>query len=97
MVKPRMDLPAFVGKLLQEQDGDELREGVQPHKSAHGHPQHQLLGVESGSGSGAPMGTLIMTAYGRQRSKRSALLRDRLWDATDFVLSKCCLINHLEK
>ena len=28
MAKPRMDLPAFVGKLLQEQDGDVLREGV---------------------------------------------------------------------
>jgi hypothetical protein len=28
MAKPRMDLPAFVGKLLEEQDGDVLREGV---------------------------------------------------------------------
>ena len=28
MAKPRMDLPAFVGKLLQEHDGDVLREGV---------------------------------------------------------------------
>ena len=28
MAKPRMDLPAFVGKLLEEQDGDLLREGV---------------------------------------------------------------------
>ena len=28
MAKPRMDLPAFVGKLLQEQDGDVLRERV---------------------------------------------------------------------
>ena len=28
MAKPRMDLPAFVGKLLQEQDGNVLREGV---------------------------------------------------------------------
>ena len=28
MAKPRMDLPAFVGKLLQEQDGEVQREGV---------------------------------------------------------------------
>lgn len=28
MAKPRMDLPALVGKLLHEQDGDVLREGV---------------------------------------------------------------------
>ena len=28
MAKCRMDLPGFVGKLLQEQDGDVLREGV---------------------------------------------------------------------
>ena len=28
MTKPRMDLPAFVGKLLEEQDGDVLREGI---------------------------------------------------------------------
>jgi putative transposase len=27
MAKPRMDLSAFVGKLLDEQDGDVLREG----------------------------------------------------------------------
>ena len=29
MAEPTMDLPAFVGKLLEEQDGDVLREGVQ--------------------------------------------------------------------
>ena len=28
MAKSRMDLPAFIGKLLEEQDGDVLREGV---------------------------------------------------------------------
>ena len=28
MAKPRMDRPAFVGKLLAEQDGGVLREGV---------------------------------------------------------------------
>ena len=28
MAKPRMDLTAFVGKLLQEQDGEVLRDGV---------------------------------------------------------------------
>jgi putative transposase len=28
MAKPRMDLPASVGKLLEEQDGDVLREGI---------------------------------------------------------------------
>ena len=28
MAKPRMDLPAFVGKLLEEDHGDVLREGV---------------------------------------------------------------------
>ena len=28
MAKSRMDLPAFVGKLLQKQDGDVLRDGV---------------------------------------------------------------------
>jgi len=28
MAKPRMDLSAFVGKLLKEQDGDLLREGI---------------------------------------------------------------------
>jgi hypothetical protein len=28
MAKPRMDLSTFVGKLLEEQDGDVLREGV---------------------------------------------------------------------
>jgi putative transposase len=28
MAKPRMDLPAFVGKLLEEQDRDVLREGI---------------------------------------------------------------------
>jgi putative transposase len=28
MAKPRMDLSAFVGKLLEEQDGDGLREGI---------------------------------------------------------------------
>src|SRR5215203_4482792 len=28
MAKPRMDLSAFVGKLLEEQDGDMLREGI---------------------------------------------------------------------
>ena len=28
MARPRMDLPAFVGELLQEQDGNLLREGV---------------------------------------------------------------------
>jgi len=28
MAKPRMDLSRFVGKLLEEQDGDVLREGV---------------------------------------------------------------------
>ena len=29
MAKPRIDLPAFVGKLLEEDHGDVLREGVQ--------------------------------------------------------------------
>ena len=28
MAKPRMDLSAFVGTLLEEQDGDVLREGI---------------------------------------------------------------------
>jgi transposase-like protein len=28
MTKPRMDLSAFVGRLLEEQDGDVLREGI---------------------------------------------------------------------
>src|SRR3954454_13338606 len=28
MAKPRMDLSAFIGKLLEEQDGDFLREGI---------------------------------------------------------------------
>jgi len=28
MAKPRMDFSTFVGKLLEEQDGDILREGV---------------------------------------------------------------------
>jgi hypothetical protein len=28
MAKPRMDLSAFVGNLLEEQDGDVLREGI---------------------------------------------------------------------
>ena len=28
MAKRRMDLSAFVGKLLEEQDGDVLREGI---------------------------------------------------------------------
>ena len=28
MAKPRMDFSTFVGKLLEEQDGDVLREGV---------------------------------------------------------------------
>src|SRR4051794_4277454 len=28
MAKPGMDLSAFVGKLLEEQDGDVLREGI---------------------------------------------------------------------
>ena len=28
MAKSRMDLNAFVGKLLEEQDGDVLREGI---------------------------------------------------------------------
>jgi len=28
MAKPRMDLSAFIGKLLEEQDGDVLREGI---------------------------------------------------------------------
>jgi len=28
MANPRMDLSAFVGKLLEEQDGDVLREGI---------------------------------------------------------------------
>ena len=28
MATPRMDLSAFVGKLLEEQDGDVLREGI---------------------------------------------------------------------
>jgi putative transposase len=28
MAKPRMDLSAFVGKLLEEQDGDVMREGI---------------------------------------------------------------------
>ncbi len=28
MAKPRMDLSAFVDKLLEEQDGDVLREGI---------------------------------------------------------------------
>jgi transposase-like protein len=28
MAKPRMDLSAFVGKLLEEQDGDGLRDGI---------------------------------------------------------------------
>ena len=28
MAKPRMDLLAFVGKLLEKQDGDVLREGI---------------------------------------------------------------------
>jgi Transposase, Mutator family len=28
MAKARKDLPAFVGKLLEEQDGDVLREGI---------------------------------------------------------------------
>jgi len=28
MAKPRMDLSAFVSKLLEEQDGDVLREGI---------------------------------------------------------------------
>ena len=28
MAKPRMDLSAFVGRLLEEQDGDVLREGI---------------------------------------------------------------------
>ena len=28
MVKPSMDLSAFVGRLLEEQDGDILRDGI---------------------------------------------------------------------
>ena len=28
MPRPRMDLPAFVGNLMQEQDGDVVRDGV---------------------------------------------------------------------
>ena len=28
MAKTKMDLSAFVGKLLEEQDGDTLREGI---------------------------------------------------------------------
>ena len=28
MAKPRMDLSAFIGKLLDEQDGDVLREDI---------------------------------------------------------------------
>ena len=28
MAKPKMDLSSFVGKLLEEQDGDTLREGI---------------------------------------------------------------------
>ena len=28
MAKPRMDLSAFVGRLLEEQDGDVLRDGI---------------------------------------------------------------------
>ncbi len=28
MAKAKMDLSAFVGKLLEEQDGDTLREGI---------------------------------------------------------------------
>ena len=42
MAKSRTDLPLFVGRLLREQDGDVLREGVRvlaqaPHESgSHG-------------------------------------------------------------
>ena len=34
MAKPRMDLSAFVGKLLEEQDGDVLREGIRVRSQA---------------------------------------------------------------
>src|SRR5215208_6213574 len=34
MAKPRMDLSAFVGKRLEEQDGDVLREGIRVRSQA---------------------------------------------------------------
>ena len=64
MAKSRMDLPAFVGKLMQEQDGDVLREGVRVLAQALmdaevteliGAERHERTGERTGyrNGSGA--------------------------------------------
>ena len=43
MAKPRMDLSTFVGKLLEEQDWDVLREGVRVLPQAGGLGRSSLI------------------------------------------------------
>src|SRR5687768_11637697 len=66
MAKPRMDLPAFVGKLLEEQDGDVLREGIRVLSQAlmetevaglSGGERHERTGERTAYGNGARLRT----------------------------------------
>ena len=62
MAKPRMDLTAFVGKRLEEQDGDVLREGIRVLSQAlmeaevagvMGAERHERTGDRTASRNGA--------------------------------------------
>src|SRR3954464_743519 len=66
MAKPRMDLTAFVGKLLEEQDGEELREGIRVLSQALmetegagliGAERHERNGERTGYRNGPRAGT----------------------------------------
>lgn len=66
MAKPRMDLSAFVGKLLEEQDGDVLREGIRVLSQALmetevagliGAERHERTGERTGYRNGSRMRT----------------------------------------
>ena len=56
MAKPRMDLSAFVGKLLEEQDGDVLREGIRVHASNDERPRAESNVVDRAASSAILLG-----------------------------------------
>jgi len=68
MTKPRMDLPAFVGKLLEEQDGDVLREGIRV-------PSQALMETEVAGRIGAERHERNDTRSGFRNGTRT-----RTWD-----------------
>ena len=66
MAKPRMDLSAFVGKLLEEQDGDVLREGIRVLSQALMETEVAgLIGAERHERSGERPRTATVVGRGR--------------------------------